>query len=131
MLTRIFKQHSSNNKAAEACRKVKRRKKYIKTMVTQSSIHASSQKANLVCNLVRYQPVMKALIILDNTPNKTARVVKKVLNLAITNATNNHAMNEANLFISEINANQDKTLKRSIPCAEGSSSPISKRFVTI
>jgi ribosomal protein L22 len=66
----------------------------MKTKLTQSSIHASSQKENLVCNLVRYQPVMKALIILDNTPNKTARVIKKVLNLAITNATNNHAMNE-------------------------------------
>ena len=40
-------------------------------------------------------------------------------------------MNEANLFIYEINSSQDKTLKRRIPCAEGSSSPIRQGFVTI
>lgn len=103
----------------------------MKTTVTQSTIHVSSQKANLVCDLVRSQPVMKALVVLDNTPNKIARVVKKILNSAIANATNNHAMNASNLFIYEITANQGKTLKRMIPRAKGSSSPVRKRFVSI
>lgn len=103
----------------------------MKTTVTQSAIHVSSQKANLVCDLVRNQPVMKALVILDNTPNKTARIIKKILNSAIANATNNHAMNVSNLYIYEITANQGKTLKRMIPRAKGSSSPVRKRFVSI
>ena len=103
----------------------------MKTTVTQSAIHVSSQKANLVCDLVRNQPVMKALVILDNTPNKTARIIKKILNSAIANATNNHAMNASNLYIYEITANQGKTLKRMIPRAKGSSSPVRKRFVSI
>ena len=103
----------------------------MKTTVTQCSIHVSSQKANLVCDLVRYQPVMKALVILDNTPNKTTKIVKKLLNSAIANATNNKAMTAANLYIYEITANQGKTLKRMIPRAKGSSSPIRKRFVTL
>lgn len=103
----------------------------MKTTVTQSAIHVSSQKANLVCDLVRNQPVMKALVVLDNTPNKTARIIKKILNSAIANATNNHAMNASNLYIYEITANQGKTLKRMIPRAKGSSSPVRKRFVSI
>ena len=103
----------------------------MKTTVTQSAIHVSSQKANLVCDLVRNQPVMKALVILDNTSNKTARIIKKILNSAIANATNNHAMNASNLYIYEITANQGKTLKRMIPRAKGSSSPVRKRFVSI
>ena len=103
----------------------------MKTTVTQSSIHVSSQKANLVCDLIRYQPAMKALVILDNTPNKTAKVVRKLLNSAIANATNNKAMTVANLYIYEITANQGKTLKRMIPRAKGSSSSIRKRFVTL
>lgn len=103
----------------------------MKTTVTQNAIHVSSQKANLVCDLVRNQPVMKALVVLDNTSNKTAKFIKKILNSAIANATNNHAMNVSNLFIYEITANQGKTLKRMIPRAKGSSSPIHKRFVSI
>ena len=103
----------------------------MKTTVTQNAIHVSSQKANLVCDLVRNQPVMKALVVLDNTSNKTAKFIKKILNSAIANATNNHAMNVSNLFIYEITANQGKTLKRMIPRAKGSSSPIHKRFVNI
>lgn len=103
----------------------------MKTTVTQSAIHISSQKANLVCDLVRNQPAMKALIALDNTSKKAARIIKKILNSAIANATNNHAMSVSNLYIYEITANQGKTLKRMIPRAKGSSSPIRKRFVTI
>ena len=103
----------------------------MKTTATQNAIHVSSQKANLVCDLVRYQPVVKALVILDNTPNKSAKIIKKLLNSAIANATNNHAMNAANLFIYEITANQGRTIKRMIPRAKGSSSPIRKRFVTL
>ncbi len=103
----------------------------MKTTITQSLIHVSSQKANLVCDLVRYQPATKALVILDNTPNKTAKFIRKTLSSAIANATNNHAMNAADLYIYEITANQGKTLKRMLPRAKGSSSPIRKRFVTI
>jgi large subunit ribosomal protein L22 len=40
-------------------------------------------------------------------------------------------MNAASLYIYEITANQGRTLKRMIPRAKGSSSPIRKRFVTL
>ena len=101
------------------------------TTVKQQAIHISSQKANLVCDLVRNKSVKEATIILDNTPQKAARFIKKLLHAAMSNATNNHAMVANNLYIYQITANQGKTLKRMIPRAKGSGSSIRKRFVTI
>ena len=101
------------------------------TTVKQQAIHISSQKANLVCDLVRYKNVKEATVILDNTPNKAARYIKKLLHSAVANATNNHAMIANNLYIYQITANQGKTLKRMIPRAKGSGSSIRKRFVTL
>lgn len=103
----------------------------MKTSVSQKGIHISSQKANLVCDLVRNKKVSQALVILENTPNKAARYIHKLLVSAQANATNNHAMIANNLYIYEITANQGKTIKRMIPRAKGSSSPIRKRFVTL
>ena len=101
------------------------------TTVYQQAIHISSQKANLVCDLIRYKGVKEAIVILDNTPHKAARYIKKLLNSAIANATNNHAMIANNLYIYKITANQGKTLKRMIPRAKGSGSSIRKRFITL
>ena len=103
----------------------------MKTTATQNNIHVSSQKANLVCDLVRGLPVTKALVILDNTPAKSAKFIKKLLNQAIANATNNHSMNAANLYIYAITANQGKTLKRMLPRAKGRGDVIIKRCSNI
>ena len=100
------------------------------TTVKQQAIHISSQKANLVCDLIRYKSCKEAIIILDNTAQKSARYIKKLLQSAMANATNNHAMVANNLYIYQITANQGKTLKRMIPRAKGSGSSIRKRFVT-
>ena len=103
----------------------------MKTTATQKNIHLSSQKANLVCDLVRGKAVTKAMVILDNTPNKAAKFIIALLNSAIANATNNHAMNANDLYIYQITANQGHTIKRAIPRAKGSSSPIRKRFIQL
>ena len=101
------------------------------TTVKQQALHISSQKANLVCDLIRYKPCKEAIVILDNTAQKSARYIKKLLQSAMANATNNHAMVANNLYIYQITANQGKTLKRMIPRAKGSGSSNRKRLVTI
>ena len=103
----------------------------MKTTATQKGIHLSSSKANLVCDLVRGMNVTKAMVTLDHTPSKGARFIKKLLASAVANATNNHAMVANQLYIYAITANQGKTIKRAIPRAKGSSSPIRKRFITL
>lgn len=103
----------------------------MKTTAKQANIHVSSQKANLVCDMVRGLKITKASIILDNTPNKSAGIIKKLLNSAIANATNNHNMNINDLFIYEITGNQGKTLKRMMPRAKGTSHRIRKRHINL
>ena len=91
------------------------------------NVHVSSQKANLVCNLIRGKKATNALNILQNCHKKTAYILYKLLVSAIANATNNHAMNGNNLYIYSCVANQGRTIKRVMPRAKGSSNMIRKR----
>ena len=50
----------------------------------------SPQKCRLVADMVRGQPVGRALATLRYTPKKGARIVLKVLESAVANAENNH-----------------------------------------
>ena len=80
-----------------------------------------------MCALIRNKKVTEALVILDNTEKKTARIMKKVLNSAIANATNNHSMDVNKLYIYGAFANQGRTIKRSMPRARGAADMIRKR----
>ncbi|MDR3330245.1 MAG: 50S ribosomal protein L22 [Mycoplasmataceae bacterium] len=99
----------------------------MKARAMQKNVHVSARKANLVCNLIRNKPVTEALIILDNAEKKTAAILKKILNAAVANATNNHQMVGERLYVYGVTANQGATIKRSLPRAKGSANMIRKR----
>ncbi len=91
------------------------------------NVHLSYRKANLVCQLIRQKKVSDALTILQNTNKKTAKFLIKLLNSAIANAANNHAMITKNLYVYQAIVGQGKTLKRMTTRAKGSSNLIKKR----
>lgn len=93
----------------------------------QRNIHISSRKAKLVCDLIRNKPVQEALTILEHTNKKAAYYLKKLLDQAISNAVNNHALNASKLYVYKVVANQGPTLKRTSPRAKGSADLIRKR----
>ncbi|MBR4486796.1 50S ribosomal protein L22 [bacterium] len=93
----------------------------------QRNIHISSRKAGLVCDLIRMKRVDYAIAQLENIDHKAAEITLKLLKSAIANATNNHRMNAAKLYILSIVANQGPTLKRVLPRAKGSANTIRKR----
>jgi ribosomal protein L22 len=99
----------------------------MKAYAIQRNVHVSSRKANLVCDLIRYRTVAQAQTILENTDKKTAIIMKKLLNSAVANATNNHQMVGEKLYIYKVTANQGSTIKRSLPRAKGSANMIRKR----
>lgn len=72
----------------------------------------SPRKARMTMDLVRGKSLFEARNILNNTNTKASRMILKTLNSAAANATNNHGLNEADLFISECFVNQGQTLKR-------------------
>jgi ribosomal protein L22, bacterial type len=87
----------------------------------------SARKVKIVADLIRGKSVDEALAILRFTPKAASPIVEKLLKSAIANAENNHNMTKANLYISEIYANQGSTMRRIRPAPKGSAHRIRKR----
>ena len=94
---------------------------------TARTVRVTTRKAKLVLDLIRGKDAKEAAAILQFTPNKAARVTAKVLKSACANATHNFQMDEDKLYVKECYANEGITLKRYMPRAKGSASPIMKR----
>jgi large subunit ribosomal protein L22 len=94
---------------------------------TARFIRISSSKVRIVLNLIKGKGYAEAQAILKNTPKAASEVVLKVLNSAASNAENNLSMSKSDLFVADAFANQGPTLKRVMPRAKGSASPILKR----
>ncbi len=87
----------------------------------------SARKARLVADLIRGKDINKAIEILDHTNKKASHLIKKVVNSAIANATENHGMLMENLYISNIQINDGPIIKRFRPRAKGRADRIDKR----
>jgi len=97
------------------------------TYAIQKQIHISPRKLGLVCDLIRGKNVKEAQKILLNLDKKSSKIVYKVLNSAISNATHNMNMDINKLYVLNALANQGSTLKRTIPRAKGSANLLRKR----
>ena len=82
-------------------------------------IKVSSQKANLVCELIRNISIEEAFAILENSTKKSAPIIRKILNSAVANATENHGMTADNLYVKASFANEGPTMKRYRARAKG------------
>lgn len=89
--------------------------------------HISPQKARLVADQIRNLSVQKAMEILDFSPKKAAKIVKKVLNSAVCNAEHNDAADIDALQVSTIQVNEGPVLKRMHARARGRGARILKR----
>lgn len=94
---------------------------------TAKTLRIQPRKARLVLDLIRGKDVEEAAAILKYTPNKGGKMVGAVLHSAVANAVNNHDMDEDKLYVKECYANEGITMKRFMPRAKGSASPIHKR----
>ncbi len=91
-------------------------------------VHVSPQKARLVADLVRGRNVNDAINILAFTRKKSAEIISKLLKSAIANAEENHKVVDVDdLYVKEIFVDKGITMKRFMPRARGSASPIKKR----
>ncbi len=107
-------------------------------METQASLRGvrlSAQKGRLVADLVRGQPVEKALNTLTFSPKKAARIVKKVLESAIANAEHNDGADIDELKVKRIYVEKGASLRRFRARAKGRGARIEKQtchiFVTV
>jgi large subunit ribosomal protein L22 len=94
---------------------------------TAKTLRIQPRKARLVLDLIRGKDVEEAAAILKFLPNKGGAMAGKVLKSAVANAVNNHDMDESKLYVKECYADEGVTMKRYMPRAKGSASPIHKR----
>ena len=94
---------------------------------TAKTVRVTTRKAKLVLDLIRGKDVKEAMALLSFLPNKAARITKKVVKSACANATHNFQMDEEKLYVKACYADEGITMKRYMPRAKGSASPIMKR----
>ena len=95
------------------------------------SARISSQKARLVANLIRGKGVEEAIGILTFAPQKSAHIIKKVLESAIANAEHNQGLDVDSLFVSTIAVDESFTMKRIRARARGRADRYFKRSCNI
>jgi len=98
-------------------------------METQAKLYGvrlSAQKGRLVADLIRGLPVDKALNVLQFSPKKGARIIKKVLESAIANAEHNDGADIDELKVKRVMVEQGMTLKRFHARAKGRGNRILK-----
>lgn len=84
------------------------------------------RKVSLVASLVRGRQVADALVILEHVPKRAALPVKKAIESAQANATNNYGLDVKSLTISTISATAGTRLRRYTPASRGRALPYEK-----
>ena len=87
----------------------------------------SPRKVKIVCDLIRDKDTELAKGILLHTPKHGAELLYKVLCSACANAENNHEMDPAKLYVSQVWVAPGPTMKRGRASARGRYSRILKR----
>ena len=87
----------------------------------------SSFKVRLVADQIRQKSVEEALNILSFSNKGAAKLVKKVLNSAISNAEHNDGLDIDELKVSSVYIDEGSTMKRIRPRAKGRANRILKR----
>lgn len=87
----------------------------------------SPLKAREVTREIQGLDVSRAQALLHYTPKKAAKLIGKTLQSAVANAEHHHEIDPDTLFVKSCTATPGRTLKRIMPRARGSASPILKR----
>lgn len=90
-------------------------------------IRISPQKARLVADVVRGMAVDKAITTLKFMPKKGAGLLRKVIESALANATQNDQVDVDDLYVKTIFIDGGPSLKRITPRAMGRATGIIKR----
>ena len=94
-------------------------------------VRISDTKARIVLDQIKGKGVIEAMGILKYSPRYAAEIIEKVLKSAIANAVNNNELDENNLYVEDVVANQGPTLKRIRPRAQGRAYRINKKTAHI
>jgi large subunit ribosomal protein L22 len=99
----------------------------METRAVARFVRMSPRKIRLIMDQIRGRKVDEALNMLSFSPQKGARILKKLVRSAVANAEQNSSMDVDSLFIKRVFADEGPTLKRWRPRALGRATRIRKR----
>jgi large subunit ribosomal protein L22 len=107
----------------------------MQTTAKLRGVRLSAQKGRLVADQIRGLPVDRALNVLQFSPQKGARIIRKVLESAIANAEHNDGADVDELKVTRIMVERGTFLRRFRAAAKGRGARIMKPtchiFVTV
>jgi len=103
----------------------------METKAILNGARLSAQKGRLVADMIRGQPVDKALNILAFTPKKGAAIIKKLLESAIANAEHNDGADVDALKVKSVLVERGAFLRRFQARAKGRGNRVLKHSCNI
>jgi len=99
----------------------------LEAKAVEKFIRISPRKLRYVADVIRAKRVDYAVDLLTFTTKKAALIIRKAVQSAAANATENHKMKEDDLVVEKIFINEGPILKRFRPRARGRATKIRKR----
>ena len=94
----------------------------------EKGIDSQPRKVNIVASLVRDRYVADAVVILENTPRRAAKAVRKAIESAAANLINNSgvSIDPKTIRISRISVTAGTRMRRYVPASRGRALPFEK-----
>ena len=94
----------------------------------EKGIDSQPRKVSVVASLVRDRYVADAVVILENTPRRAARAVRKAIESAAANLLNNSAVSidPKTIRIARISVTAGTRMRRYVPASRGRALPFEK-----
>lgn len=92
-----------------------------------SDARVTPRKMRPLCNAIRGKSAAEAIVLLTHQTRRGAKVLLKLVKSAMANAGQKGNVDVDHLYIKELLCDKGMTLKRWMPRARGSASPILKR----
>ena len=93
----------------------------------EKGIDSQPRKTSIVASLVRDRYVADAVVILENTPRRAAKAVRKAIESANANLLNNNSnIDTKTIAISRISVTAGTRMRRYVPASRGRALPYEK-----
>ncbi|MBR0403512.1 50S ribosomal protein L22 [Candidatus Saccharibacteria bacterium] len=89
-------------------------------------VDSQPRKTNIVASLVRDRYVADAVVILEHTPRKAARPVKKAIESAAANLMDKYSIDPKTIRIARISVTAGTRFRRYVPASRGRALPYEK-----
>lgn len=89
-------------------------------------VDSQPRKVSIVASLVRDRYVSDAVVILENTPRRAAKAVRKAIESATANLLQSSSIDTKTIYINRISVTAGTRMRRYVPASRGRALPFEK-----